>query len=1031
MNAYGILHNYDRPIYTPDFDFIQRALTYKQGTYNQNKARLDQVYSQLESLSVIKGVDQKHIDDRLKMIYNVTDKYATMDLSDTPFVDGIIANMNQLFDDPTKNAVLSTRTFRMEDAKWDWYKENQPEKYSEMNRKFATEKIANRQAYLDDQNVGSRYKGGADFIEYVDLPKNATERLMKAADKFEIEHVVDGSAEGYFRHKLTKKTVPMDKLRDYYDMTMSDAEKRQAGINAWGVYDRMDDNVIRQEYDTRLANYKAQNDREIKDIQLKLNGSGYSEEQRSEMRAEIDRLQSIQNGVQNYNYDKMVATFGRESTYTQLYSDKVKDKITGMFYRDNVVKDELDAVHAKNVEFKRQIERDKIADEKWSQEFGLKERTADRSDLELRLKYPDAFDEKGNYVGNGGDGSGGKNIFTPLADDDDRKTELENKESNIVEFFGKQSELYQDVEKMLMGKGYSAKDVGEIVYAFNRDKEFNFENFEWNGKRSSLSQEDVEKLNNYRDRAMQASKINEKTFKDIDFKVDNLTKRMAGVAWGGNNGVDATALRNERYGYFVSQDNNGNLVFKKDDTKEGMNYILLRKKYNGDKLTKAEETTLRMYTTDKMLKEGSGDKSQQVLLIKYRQNMMLGISNSGIVSQKVSVNEGERNLLASYNDRYSDLLNINGSGNATPEQVKEMKELRQKIEGYRGISGLKSYFSAYDAFRKNPKGSLSGISSLIKADSDASLWFVNRDGSFASLKALDANYVNRYGDEVNDQSFNDLTNFKSVIEKAERTIKDVYAMQPYKYETTVSANSKIAKVIASQGGFAYDKNTIIKISKSWNKEKQDFDPLKINYTVINPTKVQNVNASTKGFDKKLLSGTLDDKTVELNDLQDVLRDAKRTPYDVKYGEYALSRSLGTNYMSEYDRKNNAVALYGKMTMGSDDAFSMMGQYVMAGELSKEDYVLANEKREKYLKGGYTFSLSPNKARGVYTIDINENGKTIHSYSVSGLGAEVSQAEVNRIQGVYKMQLLDDAFSDYLVSSTENDNIRAKILKSIK
>lgn len=189
MNSRSILHNYDNAqLYTPDFQFIQQALAFKQNKIDVNKQKIYNLYDQMAMLKVDKDVDQEYINRRLEQAKALTNRYASGDLSDDNFASSIMANIGQIVDGKVKNAVLSTRLREAEDKVWKDVQEKSPDKYSANNQRYAIAK-SDRAAYLASQEAGALYKGGAGFIEYRDLGKKLMDNIDKIQSRAKLKWI--------------------------------------------------------------------------------------------------------------------------------------------------------------------------------------------------------------------------------------------------------------------------------------------------------------------------------------------------------------------------------------------------------------------------------------------------------------------------------------------------------------------------------------------------------------------------------------------------------------------------------------------------------------------------------------------------------------------------------------------------------------------------------------------------------------------------------------------------------------------------
>ena len=68
-NAYSHLGNYEQEVYTPDLKNIERALNYKQGKLDYNRAALQKAYDDtIGSLDLLKDEDKQYATERVAAV---------------------------------------------------------------------------------------------------------------------------------------------------------------------------------------------------------------------------------------------------------------------------------------------------------------------------------------------------------------------------------------------------------------------------------------------------------------------------------------------------------------------------------------------------------------------------------------------------------------------------------------------------------------------------------------------------------------------------------------------------------------------------------------------------------------------------------------------------------------------------------------------------------------------------------------------------------------------------------------------------
>lgn len=349
-NAFSILHNYDTPVYSPDFNFINAALTFKQNNLNANRAKLQNLYDQFASLQVVKDIDQKYIEERLTQVRDTTNKYASMDLSDPNFAASLMSNMTQVLDDRVKAAILSKKRMSAEDAVWKDMSKNKRELYSEANHQYAINVLSDRQRYLNSTEVGDTYRGGADFFEYRDTTKKFMDNLPNLEKFLGAKYFQTGPQEGYFRTVDTYEYIDQNRLRQATEMLFDEKDKLQMSSNAWAKYGKLDDDQLRGEYSSYMTPRLEDARAKLSNLETLYNKSSDTEE-RTQLQADIEASKKAIKTLEDATYDNALKAGGARSVYTSLYKDQYLNGLVAPYAAPRLVDRKVDEVHKANVEF--------------------------------------------------------------------------------------------------------------------------------------------------------------------------------------------------------------------------------------------------------------------------------------------------------------------------------------------------------------------------------------------------------------------------------------------------------------------------------------------------------------------------------------------------------------------------------------------------------------------------------------------------------------------------------------------------------
>ena len=357
MNSYSVIHNFDtQNLYKPDFNFINTALSYKQNKLDTNRAKLQNLYDQYSMLKVHNDVDQEYIEKRLESVRDITNKYASMDLSDDNFATSLMGTVSQVLDEKVKNAVLSTKLIESEDAQWAKMKEKNLDKYSDLNRAYALNK-SDRRNYENAQEAGTVYKGGAGFIEYRDLSKKIMENLPKLQDSLKAKWITTGPQQGYFRSLDTYEAIPADKMEDALELLFDEKDRMQIGINSWGTYDRMSDDQIKQEWDNLYKPERDNVSERISDLEVAKSDPQKYGVTAEAIDSELAALRKKKENLESFSYDKVMEASGREGAYTTLYNQKFKKQILDTYSKPPTLIDrKVDEVQKANLDYQQKVD---------------------------------------------------------------------------------------------------------------------------------------------------------------------------------------------------------------------------------------------------------------------------------------------------------------------------------------------------------------------------------------------------------------------------------------------------------------------------------------------------------------------------------------------------------------------------------------------------------------------------------------------------------------------------------------------------
>lgn len=451
MNAYSILQNYDNvKTSDPNYQLIQNSLAAKQNKIDTNRAKLQNLYDQFSMLKVHNDVDQEYIENRLESVRDIANKYANMDLSDSTFATSLMANVSQVLDEKVKNAVVSTKLIEAEDAQWAKAKAEKPDTYSDLNRSYALSK-SDRGSYENAQEAGAVYRGGAGFIEYRDLSKKLMENIPKLQDMLKAEWIETGPGQGYFQSQDTYESIPRDKMNQALELVFDEKDKKQIRINGWGEYDQVPDEVLKEEWDNKFQPEIEDTNERIQALE-DLKRDPLNKDKIAEIDATLAQYQNKKADLENYTFENMYKTVGREGVYTTLYNSKFKDQILDSYsYEPRLIDRKIDEVQKANVEFQHKLQQEEEKNKQWEMDYALRYSKEAREQMKFEAEF-------------GGAGGAGQNAsdFNVV---DYQEVTKDASISSVEEFTKEQDTVIRTAKntlKSIVGRDLTNKEFQEV-----------------------------------------------------------------------------------------------------------------------------------------------------------------------------------------------------------------------------------------------------------------------------------------------------------------------------------------------------------------------------------------------------------------------------------------------------------------------------------------------------------------------------------------------------------------------------------------
>lgn len=961
-SAYSILHNYRQETYGPNYQLMAAALQYKQNALDTNKMRIQSVYNQLGMLDIAKGQDQEYVEKRLESARDIINKYQGVDLSDRAIADSMLGKLSEVVDEPTKNAVLSTKLYRSEQAEWEKMKVDKPDLYSDLNRSYA---MRGANAWLSDGQVGTKYKGGGGFIAFSDVNAKLTKDLPKVLETAGIEFVEIAPGSSYFRDKVTRKRVTRLQVDQAINTILNEQDKRQLQINAWGQYDGMSEDQLSTIYDDYNNNRIEEIETAISSLETLYNKTPEGSELKSARKEQLDQLRNTLSTYKDNGYSSVKKNFGKEAAYNTLYNSQFRnsfmdtysvDVITGIDTYDNDVKSRDYEMKIKNYELnlrKQEFEEAKeIAKSREKSEVGKENVFGDKDyvDPQRGSKLDLGYLEKESAIS--------------------RQQELEKGLiGDVKSVFGLDDAQLRDFKKEIFDKGYVGKKY-----------------VEFNGKRVQLLDDNgnptsaLALLKDYENNVINITQDEREAFKVMQGASDKMLWELRKVAQGDNPDIDFYHSMPKFNFKFVKDPDSGLMKKVTIDGSNHNNYSYLLKKEN---LSDEERLTLKVYHRMHLMGDPNLSKeSREALFQDMRTNLFRRLDNKdfmsfprsshsykrllessaggtlplhsgvyagdGMISSgffkefegvftvdngsiRSSVSHDYAPILTKINDAYNQLSNTTSEG--------KKSELRSKINSYKNT--LKRELSLMQ----------------IRTDGD------QKDFYLSELGAGDLEYYDKAGSEVSLKGIDKIIS-ESVMEyndvlETRLSIRDKEASE---YKQIFSEGSGHKKLLA-QVDLPSNSTTPITIWREWDKEtKRPSDKVHWSYKAKKDGEII-VVSDLNGGGEALSASTLFREGI-------IAFGGSRSSYDASEGANPIS--LGSSVDEEVHFTNVRRYGVGGMAMSNQNLLQLV---TVANKIDPAVAVEVRRVANNFESGAYEFKIIPEG--GIWQYGIYKDDKLIH------------------------------------------------------
>ena len=305
-NTYTIPKARQRWIDPTNQDFTLKALMFTQQKYDANRAKVDSIVEQYQSLQLARDVDKDYLNERLTNLVNTVNASQDGNFSSNATTAAAINHIGLALDANVTTAMQQTAKIKNYYAEVANIKEKTPDKYNETNEAYG---LRAAQEYLNNSELGAKIQGQLSYTNYTDVHGEMNKHLLeiqKSAKNGKVQipvmkDVLDSAGNPTGEkvrtgevQEVTVNGLSSQELRDVAINFMGNRFDNQIKINSWGStggFQNMDAVVqgATQQYDVLISKRTA----EQAELESQLTGK-ISDEDREKT---LTKIQSLKNEI--------------------------------------------------------------------------------------------------------------------------------------------------------------------------------------------------------------------------------------------------------------------------------------------------------------------------------------------------------------------------------------------------------------------------------------------------------------------------------------------------------------------------------------------------------------------------------------------------------------------------------------------------------------------------------------------------------------------------------------------------------------
>lgn len=919
-----------------DLELLTLGLGGLQGQVDVNKNILRDIDNNLSGKilnNLSREVDREYFQEKLdNMLYQVENKLQTADLLDLVTIQELSKEMTSLVKDGRIiNGVAATVTRREENEEWNYYKTNNPYKYSDKNRAVMSKSW---ERYLNNQDPNAVYNGGGGFVEYVDYDSLLlSEDSQKAIKNLGIngKWVVRQDGGRFFEFANTYEgTRPENLARLKQAVSSIIGEKGLTQMKIDAEYNFSDYNnpsilnSVKENYNNHWNTLTDKLSYEKDKIEKFLPTATPKEKEIYQQ--QLEQLNNQLDIISNRDFDKDVTTNGQfdenkyRSAYTSLYTDSEIERLTSLQYQPPAL-----------VETKTEDYKFKIA--KFNHEVWKEQKSLDLREQQLNLNKINteiALQKSGlNSDGTPAKLEGLNESTARLIDEVDQGSiNLESFQTGVQ---GSTIKAIENSTGMKMNRGDRFKLIDQILSAGGDVTKI---------KTISIGGNDVTINDNNRGQILASLSKFKEVFIDGDSSYRNIKNTASSVlndvekeliTHAVNNTSEQKNLNVHMYSSYIDVDKNGQYVTKQGKfagagNKSNYQYLVDKIKTKGEtSLTKAEKATLKMLTAQ------------------------------SLIDSKNDMTEFEKQSV--FTAMQEDVYNMLGKSGKVVNTMGTYTTFRNKINNNNKPSNNRTEITTGDGFGDSGYFSNEMSDDVLRYSTTAGRGF-SQDTDIRGLGWTDG------ASNLKKTLTTGIQTLKTVVNQTNR---DIDALETRYF--TADSKSDAGKQIQTKLGVKIPDNAIITIKPEIVNGKET-DNLKISYSEI----------VKKGESAKEtpLSGTL-----KFEDLGGYYAPTPRTVYDSGLGTRAGNINLGTSPVVSTTQDLVDITKDKPSTAFNNTIKQLKSQYKNPTSVN-----FINDAYRKYNSGAFSFEVSNlGEKGGTYKIVMADNESSTQTV-ISDLGVKI-------------------------------------------